>query len=301
MPSGSRERVLVTGTSGLLGRRALNAFQVAGFEVISIDRTAPEDLPSGVVHHCADLASWEGMDAALRDADVVVHIAALTDVAATSATAMLSGNVALSSRVLIGAAEAGVARIVYASSQSALGFSRAPRPLVPDYVPVDEAHRTYPTESYGVSKRIGEEICAMIAGSHGIPTVSLRFPVIWAPGMFAGHVALRMGDPVQAVKSFWSYVDVRDAAEAVRLAAFVDLPAGHTVLDVSAGWPFCDGDIRDHVAAHYGAVPGASALDADSPIYAVDRAAAVLGFRARYRWWPDRIEDTAAKSASSPG
>lgn len=301
MCSGLQRRVLITGTCGCLGRHVLSACKAAGFRVISLDRTNLAEIPPGVVHHCADLATWEGLDAALREADVVIHVAALTDVAGTSASEMLTGNVTLSSRVLIGAAEAGVARIVYASSQSALGFSRAPRPLVPDYVPVDEAHRTYPTESYGVSKRIGEEICAMIAGSHGIPTVSLRFPVIWAPENFAGHVARRMGDPVQAVKSFWSYVDVRDAAEAVRLAAAVDLPGGHTVLDVSARWPFCDGDIRDHVAAHYGAVPGASALEADSPIYAVDRAAAVLRFRARYRWWPDRIEDTAAKSAPSPG
>jgi nucleoside-diphosphate-sugar epimerase len=130
----------------------------------------------------------------------------------------------------------------------------------------------------------------MISRSHGIRTVSLRFPVIWAPERFAAHVALRIGDPLQAVKSFWSYVDVRDAAEAVLLAATADLAPGAAVLNVSARWPFCDGDIRNHVATHFGAVPGAADLRSDSPIYAVDRAAEVLGFRARHRWWPDRVE-----------
>jgi nucleoside-diphosphate-sugar epimerase len=294
MPSNSGLRILLTGGAGLLGRHLASRLRVAGHDVVSVDRSPVDFAAEGAIHHCADIVKWAGLEATINAADVLVHAAASTDVAGTAAADMLTGNIALSARVLLAAADAGIGRIVYASSQSALGFSRAPQPIVPDYVPVDEWHRSHATESYGLSKRVGEDICAMISARYAIPTVSLRFPVIWAPEGRARHVGLRMGDPVQAVKSFWSYVDVRDAAEAVLLAATVGLPQGATVLNISARWPFCDGDIRDHVAAHFGAVPGAADLRMDRPVYAVVRAAEVLGFQARYRWWPDRIETVSA-------
>jgi len=284
------ERVLVTGAFGLLGRRAVGALMDAGYEVHAVDRVAAPDGLDCTRVDVVDLATWEGLETALADCDFLVHIAAVTNVAAVPPRELFDANVTLTSRVLHAAGAARVRKIIYASSQSALGFSRAPLKLVPDYLPVDERHTFYPTETYGLSKLVGELVCAVVEASYGVPTLSLRFPVIWAPESAAAHVALRLENPAQAPKSFWSYVDVRDAARAVVLGLQRETEP-RAVLNISARWSFCQGDIHAAAEAAYGPLPQAMAPTPDAPLCGVDRAAEKLGFKARYRWSPERIED----------
>src|SRR5262249_44381785 len=88
----------------------------------------------------------------------------------------------------------------------------------PQYVPVDEAHPLTPYEGYGLSKQVGEEICAAASRNTGIATVSLRIMNVIGP---AGYDTFPWPTPTaRAPVRFvmWPYVDARDVARACRLA-----------------------------------------------------------------------------------
>jgi nucleoside-diphosphate-sugar epimerase len=123
-----------------------------------------------------------------------------------------------------------------------------------------------------------------------MPTVSLRFPVIWAPENFEAHTAKRIGDRTQAARSMWSYVDVRDAARSTVLALGGNPPPA-SVLNISARWPFSQSEINGLVEQYYGAVEKRAPVGENAPVYSAVRAEKMLGFRAAYKWTAEGIQE----------
>ncbi len=68
-------KVLVTGGSGVLGRVLAPLLHSEGHDVTVLTRRPDAQLPGGVRRIVGDLASGAGLDAAVRDAGVVVHLA----------------------------------------------------------------------------------------------------------------------------------------------------------------------------------------------------------------------------------
>lgn len=278
-------RVLVTGAAGLLGRHVVQALAAAGHEVHAIDREpATPSVAPRIRWTVADLAEWPGLDAAIGDADAVVHLAAIPNLDHDPEDVVFRVNSSLSARVAFSVIRTGHARkLVYASSQTALGLSLAPGFVAPDYIPVDETHPSRPREGYGLSKLVGEEFCAMVSQRLAIPSVAIRLPVVWAPETFDRHVSKRSGDPVQAAKSLYAYVDARDAGEAFRLAVEAEW-SGYHMIHVSADRPFSDGDIGELASERYGAIEHRQKIGPNTPLYAIGRAEQLIGYRPRYRW-----------------
>lgn len=139
--------VAITGAGGLIGE--LLAEHLAGrYEVRTLDR---ED---------ADVTDLEALVAAFDGADAVVHLAATSEVDSPW-DAVLNANVIGAYNVYEAASRAGVRRVVFASSNHAVGMyqwddSYFTDPDDPRIVPVDAAVR--PDSLYGASKVWGEAL-----------------------------------------------------------------------------------------------------------------------------------------------
>ena len=142
-------------------------------------------------------------------------------------------------------------RFVNVSSETAPGWFFAERPFLPDYLPVDEEHPLRPQDPYATSKVFGEQLMDAAVRRSDIRCISVRPSWVQWEGNIEhnlGPVVSGGGDEPSA--GFWSYVDVYDLAEMLRLAAESDLP-GHEVFyaaqpDNSAGLPLADLVRRHH-------------------------------------------------------
>ena len=288
--TGERGRtILVTGAAGHLGAEVVRDLAAAGHPVIPLDRIVPPGAAASFI--LDDLSCRLRLEALFGRVDAVVHCAAYPNPDAAAEEIVFAGNVATAAAVLFAAESARVRRVVYASSQSALGFASAPGVLAPDVLPVDEEHPCRPGEGYALSKWVGEKLCAMIAARSRMSVRALRFPVIWAAAGFAAHTQKRLGDPQQAAKSQWAYVDLRDAARACRLAVEDAGDDPYALFHVAAPWPFAMADPEALIAAAYGGgVPRRAGWRAGDAVFDSTKAARGLGFRARWRWTPDGIE-----------
>lgn len=139
-----------------------------------------------------------------------------------------------------------------------------------------------PTTAYALSKVVGETIAAHVAAWSGIPFVALRFSHIVGPDDY-GDLASQADDPAAYRWSLWSYLDVRDAAAACRLA--LDAPVDGAASFVIAA--------ADTVAAHpsaellhqlFPSTPLNRELGDFESLLSIDRARTVLGFEPRHSW-----------------
>jgi nucleoside-diphosphate-sugar epimerase len=157
--------VLITGACGNLGRK-LRAAWADRYYLILIDRAADPDDPDVIV---ADLAE---ADDAWRDlfdeADAVVHLAANPNEFATWEE-LVGPNIDALANVLLAAVQAGVERVVFASSNHAMGGyrERAETPITVDLPP-------RPGNAYGATKLMGERLGRSVAQSSELTFVALR-------------------------------------------------------------------------------------------------------------------------------
>jgi uronate dehydrogenase len=154
-------RVVITGAAGRIGRCLMDGLPGAGHDVRGIDLVAAGDR---VV--VADLAGDPAALAGLMDgADAVVHLAAIA--AETDVMTAVDSHIGLTQRVLEAAVDHGVPRVVYASSNHAVGFTpRAPMLRVET--------RARPDSFYGFGKASCEALCSLYHDRHGLAVACLR-------------------------------------------------------------------------------------------------------------------------------
>jgi len=223
-------KVVVTGGSGKLGHHVINELLDHAYEVLSLDKLAPQNprCPAWI----ADLRNSGALYEALSHADGVIHLGAYQKPGLVSDTETFSNNMTATYNVLKAAADLDIKHVVIASSVAAFGFLYAPRIWTPAYLPLDEDHPCKPQDPYGLSKLLGEKVADGLAASHGMSILSLRFPGVNFDLSY-GTFPERWKEPGARLGGFWSYIDARDAATACRLALETTIE-GHTVLNVAA-------------------------------------------------------------------
>ncbi|WP_405596416.1 NAD(P)-dependent oxidoreductase [Streptomyces sp. NBC_01410] len=158
--------VLLTGAAGGLGTLMRGLLPAYGYELRLFDATSIEGEPDAIT---ADLADKEALRKAMRGVDAIVHLAGISLEAPFEK--ILRSNIEGTYNLYEAAREEGVERIVFASSNHAVGFT--PRPQGDDpLIPVDTPRR--PDTFYGLSKCFGEDLAQLYWDLHGIQTVSVR-------------------------------------------------------------------------------------------------------------------------------
>jgi nucleoside-diphosphate-sugar epimerase len=225
-------KVLVTGAAGTLGREVVAHLSSLGWSVRADDRMPLDPGPADEVG-TGDLLDPEHARAIVAGMSAVVHVAAIPAPLRGAEQEIFTNNVLSAFQVLDAAGRAGVPRIVYVSSLSALGFAYSERGASPQRVPVTEEHPFVAEDVYGLSKYLGEGIATSVALKSGSTVVSLRFPFLGHGRRLRAHLANVHADPARDRRGLWSWLDTRDAARAVEAALTRPL-TGHHLVDVVA-------------------------------------------------------------------
>jgi uronate dehydrogenase len=167
-------RVLVTGAAGAIGTVVCSGLTDRGHEVTGLDRVPEREGFTGqwFTADCADPDAVEAVFAALATSgrpEAVVHLAGNPDEA--SLPEELESHVVTTAALLDAMVAHSVTRIVYASSNHAVGFT--PRGgLSGDMLTVGERPR--PDTFYGVAKVAAEGLLSLYVDRHGIDAVAAR-------------------------------------------------------------------------------------------------------------------------------
>jgi UDP-glucose 4-epimerase len=166
-------KALVTGGAGFIGSNLVRALLARGDEVRVLDnfstgyRRNLEPLDAELVE--GDLRSYERVAVAVNDVEVVFHEGALPSVPRSIQDPLTSSavNVEGTLNVLLAARDAGVRRVVFASSSSVYGDAPG--------MPRRESQPLAPIAPYAVSKLAAEQYCMVANRVFGVETVALRY------------------------------------------------------------------------------------------------------------------------------
>lgn len=158
--------VLLTGAAGGLGTLMRDLLPSYGYELRLFDLLPIEGEPDAIT---ADLTDKAALREAVRGVDAIIHLAGISLEA--SFEKILRANIEGTYNLYEAAHEEGVERVVFASSNHAVGFTPRPQGAAP-LIPVDTPHR--PDTFYGLSKSFGEDLAQLYWDKHGLETVSVR-------------------------------------------------------------------------------------------------------------------------------
>ena len=196
MPTSGPIKVHITGVYGLIGNLMYShlssqpeLYDVYGSSrrsVSSARADADAILPLPDDHFMiADLSDAQAVCKAVAGMDAVLHIGAAPGPEAPFKV-VLNSNIIGTYNVLEACREAGVRRLVYASSiMVSNGYFKYSEPYssiynlryedIPENIPpITHTHLPRPTEPYSASKVYGESLCRTYADAHQISTVCLR-------------------------------------------------------------------------------------------------------------------------------
>ena len=233
-------RILLTGSSGWLGRFLAPRLRAAGHLVVGLDVAPGPDTQ--VVGSVAERATVERTFAA-RGIEAVIHAGALhkPDIARFPAQAFIDVNVTGTLNLLEAAVRAGHERFVFTSTTSLMISQAIRADASAAAVWLDEAAGPLaPRNIYGVTKLAAEGLCRLHHLEAGLNVVVLRTARFF-PEEDDTHRDLS-GENLKANEFLNRRLTVEDAAEA-HLAALERAPAiGFGTYIVSAPTPFAPTD-----------------------------------------------------------
>ena len=270
-------RIVVTGGSGKAGRWVVRDLRAAGHDVLNVD-VAHDGAAHGQTV-LADLTDLGQCHEVVAGADAVVHLAAIPAPEIKPAGETFRNNALSTYNVFAAAADRGVGRVVWASSETVLGL---PFDDPPAYAPIDEAHPPRPETSYALSKLVGEAMANQFARRTGIPFVGFRISNIMEPPDYARFETWQ--DDARVRKwNLWGYVDARDVAQAVARALEADI-RGAEVAIVAAADTCMRRPSAELMAEVYPGVELRRPVEGRETLLAIDHARELLGYAPAFSW-----------------
>lgn len=160
--------IAITGAAGLVGTGLRQQLRERGYRLLSLDIKPITDCGPQEKSAVVDICDQAALTELLRGCDAVVHLAACTTDAAWPDQVRLSveGNISL----FDAAREAGVMRVVYASSHHVVGL----HPRQPHGPAMGVEAKLRPDSRYAVGKAFGESIGALYAYKYDMQVMAVR-------------------------------------------------------------------------------------------------------------------------------
>jgi len=250
MADKQKNRVLVTGGNGFIGKYLVNALLAEGFLVTALDL-----MPIIEIEHenlnvlIGSFANPTDLDIALENVSIVFHLASTTvpktsnDDPVYDIESNLIGGVLFIRKCI----EVGVEKFIYISSGGTVYGN-------PVEIPVKEDHETNPMCSYGITKLALEKYLRMYGSVEGFKPLILRLSnpygfgqnPLSGQGVIASFVYKSMNNEAIEIwgdgKVVRDYIHISDVISAFISCCRVDYSPG-TVLNISSGYGHSLNDI----------------------------------------------------------
>ncbi|MBP0481356.1 NAD-dependent epimerase/dehydratase family protein [Sagittula salina] len=289
-------RILFTGGAGKAGRHVVPYLVAQGHRVLNLDLQPLE--AEGVDNLVVDLAdagqvfsamqSYAGFDelepgTGLPKFDAVVHFAAVPRILLKPDTETYRINTQSTYNVLEAAMKAGVAKVIFASSETTYGVCFADGHRQPEYLPIDEEHPTVPEDAYALSKVCNEATARGFQARFGADIYGLRINNVIEPQEYATMFPAFVTDPGLRRRNIFAYIDVRDLGQMVDCCLRTD-GLGYEVFNVSnddLSVALSNAEVRERF---YGGVPVRREMGGNETFYCNRKARDLLGFAPKHSW-----------------
>ena len=196
--------ILITGAAGAIGRVLRQQLRGVYTHMRLADRVAQDPAGPGEEVLDLDVRDPQALEQAMAGIDCVVHLAGVSG--EDSWENILGTNIDGCYQMFEAARRQRVPRVVFASSNHAVGFHRRGAALDADSVP-------RPDTRYGVSKVLGEALGRLYADKHGMSVACLRIGTFRTP------------DRPSDLRQLRSWISHRDLVQLVRRC--IDHPRYH--------------------------------------------------------------------------
>jgi len=215
------KKILVTGSSGFIGKHLIVKLKDLNFEVL--------ECPGSAKINLCNIDQVEK----LPTADIIVHLAAKSFIPDSfkDPQGFYSNNIQSTLNILDKARKEG-SKLIYLSTYV---YGR------PEYLPVDELHPVSPLNPYTQSKVIGEDLCRAYHRDFGLPSVVLRLFNVYGPGQgtsfFIPSILAQLKKPLMELQDSRprrDFIFIDDVVNAI-ISATEYVSDGFDILNVGTG------------------------------------------------------------------
>ncbi len=213
-------KVLLTGASGFIGSKLCSVLIQEGHDVVGTFKSRNAQIKNitggnkNLTMIKCDLTKQTDVSKVFAENkfDVIFHMAAFIDTNYNLPDKHFMNNTYATANLLNEAARNGVKKIIYSSTMNVYGK--------PKHLPVDEKHETNPTNFYGLSKLMGEEICKFYSANFGFNAIVLRYSGVFGRSRNSGVVynffkLAKAGTPLILNSNIaWDITHVNDVVQA---------------------------------------------------------------------------------------
>jgi UDP-glucose 4-epimerase len=271
-------RVLVTGSSGQLGKIVADNFKLHNHDVMGIDI-----IPGVNTDKIIDITDKDSIEKVTRNMDAIIHTAALHGKHYElnyPREDFINTNIIGTHNLLNAAVKNGVSKFLYTSTTSIYGTA-----MINDHqaVWVDELLIEQPRDIYDITKQTAEQLCKDFFYKEGLQTSVYRV------GRF-----LPERNNLKINHRLYRGLDERDGAEALRLGIMYDFKE-FEIFNITSGSPFLKDELAqlkydpvEVIKKHY---PQSEAIykaknwhfpESIDRVYVCDKAKQILGYSPQY-------------------
>ena len=242
--------IAVTGALGRAGKAICSALEADGYQIIRIDRTASSN-PFFEPSRQVDLTRYGDVVANLHGCSAIVHFGAnpWPDLDFFDGAARYANNTVGTFNVFQAAAQLGIDRIVWSSSETVQGFPY--ETCAPAKLPISENDPPQPQCAYALSKLSCEQLAEQMAELYGITILGLRLAHINHREFddYSNFPSYRAA-PESRRNTIWKYVDIDDVVSAVFSGLSAPVSGAH-VFNIAAADTVLDIPTREIFSEHF--------------------------------------------------